>query len=133
MMPARIVVGNRAGGRIARQVGAARGKPGGPAGAVCFLASNFFLSITWPTVLGIAIRDLGHVMKLGTALICMGGAVGGVAYQLLNVIWKFPSVHLAMAIPAVSYAFVLAYAVVSARARMTAGATPGLSNCAPTG
>jgi MFS transporter, FHS family, L-fucose permease len=83
---------------------------GGPFGAAAMIASNFFLSITWPTVLGIAIRGLGPRMVLGTALVCMGGAAGSIAYQMLNVVWKFPTAHFAMAVPAVCYAAILAFA-----------------------
>ena len=97
---------------------------GGPLGAVSVIASSFFLSITWPTVLGIAIRGFGPLMKLGTALVCMGGALGGVAYQMLNVIWTNPSVRAAMVVPAVSYAVVLAFAVAHDMIRRTAAAPP---------
>jgi FHS family L-fucose permease-like MFS transporter len=90
---------------------------GGPLSAISMIASSFFLSITWPTVLGISIRGLGQLMKLGTALVCMGGAIGAIAYQMLNVVWTFPSVHLAMLLPAFCYVAILAFAVASHRAR----------------
>jgi FHS family L-fucose permease-like MFS transporter len=86
---------------------------GGATGAIAMLGSCFFLSITWPTVLGIAIRGQGQLMKLGTALICMGGAVGGVVYQMLRVVWSLPSGHFGMLVPACSYLFVLAFALAS--------------------
>ena len=86
---------------------------GGATGAIAMLGSCFFLSITWPTVLGLAIRGQGQLMKLGTALICMGGAVGGVVYQMLRVVWSLPSGHFGMLVPACSYLFVLAFALAS--------------------
>jgi len=89
---------------------------GGPVGAVALIASNFFASITWPTVLGISIRGLGPLMKLGTALVCMGGSVGVVAYQLM-VVWKLPANHVAMIVPAVSYVVLLAFAAAGDKAR----------------
>jgi MFS transporter, FHS family, L-fucose permease len=96
---------------------------GAPLGAIAMIAGSFFVSIIWPTVLGIAIRGLGPLMKLGTALICMGSGAGGVAFMMLDASGTFPSIYLAMAIPAVSYAVVLAYAVVSDKAHRTHKAT----------
>ncbi len=90
---------------------------GGPLGAIAVLASSFFLSIMWPTILGLAIRGRGPLMKLGTALICMGGAIGGFAYQMASVAWTFPAVHFAMVLPLVSYGVILAFAHASEKAR----------------
>jgi FHS family L-fucose permease-like MFS transporter len=95
----------------------------GPIAGIAMVASSFFLSITWPTVLGISIRGLGPLMKLATALVCMGGALGGFAYQMIAVMWKFPSVHMAMLIPALSYAVILAFALASARTQRTPAVT----------
>jgi FHS family L-fucose permease-like MFS transporter len=90
---------------------------GGPLGAIAVLASSFFLSIMWPTILGLAIQGTGRLMKLGTALICMGGAVGGFAYQMIAVTWTFPAVHFAMVLPLISYGVILVFARVSEKAR----------------
>jgi MFS transporter, FHS family, L-fucose permease len=92
---------------------------GGPPGAVAMIASSFFLSITWPSILGIAIGGTSSLMKLGTALICMGGALGGFAYQMLAVSVSFPAVHYGMTIPALCYVVVLAFAIVSGRLRQS--------------
>lgn len=96
---------------------------GGPAGAIATIASSFFLSITWPTVLGIAIRGLGPLMKLGTALVCMAGGVGGLAYQMMTVVWNVPDAHVAMIVPAVSYAALLAFAAAGDKARKSIAAS----------
>ncbi len=90
---------------------------GGPLGAIAVIASSFFLSITWPTVLGISIVGTGPLMKLGTALICMGGALGGFAYQMLVLVVKFPAAHVSMLVPAICYGVILAFAVVARRLR----------------
>jgi MFS transporter, FHS family, L-fucose permease len=99
---------------------------GGPVGVGAMLASNLFLSITWPTVLGLAIRGSGSLAKIGTALVCMGGAVGGVAYSLMTAAWTFSSVQLAMLVPAFSYAVLLAFAVFSERQQRAETADTGI-------
>lgn len=86
---------------------------GGPPGAIAMIASSFFLSITWPTVLGLAIGARGALMKLGTALICMGGALGGFAYQILAITIKLPAVQYGMIIAVICYGVVLAFAIAS--------------------
>ncbi len=93
---------------------------GGPPGAVAMIASSFFLSISWPSILGIAIAGSGTLMKLGTALICMGGALGGFAYQMLAVWISFPAVQYGMVVPMLGYAVILAFAIAGGRVRETA-------------
>lgn len=111
--PAQLLAIFAVSGLVLSLVGAALG---GTPGAVIIIGSSFFVSITWPTILGISIRNLGPRMKLGTALICMGGALGGVVYELLGVVWGSPPLRLAMLVPALSYVVVLTFAVVSRRA-----------------
>lgn len=111
--PARLLAIFSGGGIVASLIAAGTG---GMTAAMAFLASSFFVSITWPTVLGLAIRGTGPQMKPGTAFICMGGAAGGIAYQLIRTTWPFPSAHYAIVVPAVSFAVVLAYALAARRA-----------------
>ena len=87
-----------------------------PLGTILLIASNFFLSITWPTILGVSIRGLGPLMKLGTALICMGGAFGGVAYELIASVWDSQSLYGAPLVPVLCYGAMLAFAVAVYRA-----------------
>lgn len=74
--------------------------------AIAISAAGFAVSIIWPTVLGIAIRDKAELIKPATALIVMGGAAGGVAHSLISVVWTIPSMSAAALIPAVSFAAV---------------------------
>lgn len=91
---------------------------GGQLGAVAMIAASFCVSIIWPTVLGIAIRGLGPLMKLGTALICMGSGAGGFVFLMLNDGGMLPSGNLALALPAISFVVVLAYALASDKERL---------------
>lgn len=98
---------------------------GGALAALAMLVSNFFLSITWPTVLGIGIRGLGPLTKVATALICMGGAVGGFGYHFLSLFWTPNPVEAGMLVPVVSYLVIFGFAMKSARAGGVAASAPG--------
>lgn len=89
---------------------------GGALGAIAMLASSFFLSITWPTILGFAIRGLGPLMKIATALVCMGGAAGGFAFQFLSVIWTPQTAQAGMLLPVIAYAMIFGFALKCRRA-----------------
>jgi FHS family L-fucose permease-like MFS transporter len=110
--PATLLAIFAAGGIAASLVGAAGD---GWFAAAALLTSSFFLSITWPTILGLAIEGTGSLMKPATALICMGGAAGGVAHQFIETAWPFASAHTAMLLPAVAYGGVLAFALSARR------------------
>ena len=111
--PARLLAIFACGGIACSLIAAAGGTT---TAAIAVLANQFFASIVWPTVLGLGIRGSGSLMKPGTALICMGGAAGGIAYQLMSATWPFPSAHLAILVPAFSFAFVLGFALAHRRA-----------------
>lgn len=97
-----------AGGGVVCAVIAATG--GTTTAAIAILASQFCASIIWPTVLGLAIVGSGSLMKLGTALICMAGALGGVAHQTIAGAWPL-STGAELAVAGLSYAVVAAFAL----------------------
>jgi FHS family L-fucose permease-like MFS transporter len=97
----------------------------GQTAAVAALTASFFVSITWPTILGLAIRDAGSSMKPGTALICMAGAAGGVLHQFIRVALPFPSPHLAILPAAFCFAAILVFALCCRAATSAAVSSSG--------
>jgi FHS family L-fucose permease-like MFS transporter len=89
---------------------------GGEIGVYAMVASSLSMSITYATILGTAIRDLGPLTKSGTALVYMGGAGSAIGVTLMHVVWTFSSIQLAMIVPMIGYAGVLAFALMSSRA-----------------
>ncbi len=89
---------------------------GGHFGVICMVATSFFMSIMFPTILAGAIRDLGPLTKSGTALIYMGGGGGMAGLALMHLIWTFAPVQFAMIVPTLCYAVVLAFAIANQRA-----------------
>lgn len=104
--PALVLALFSAGGVLAALVAAG---VGGAAAAFAAVALGFFLGPSWPTILGLAINGLGSRMKLATAFITMGGALGAVTAHFLA---DLPP-QTAMAVPAASAGIILLYALVA--------------------
>lgn len=85
------------------------------------LANQFFAALAWPTVLGLAIRGKGPLMKMATALVCMGGAIGCNIFALAVTAWPSFASQLGMLLPALCFAaifgFALAFGAFSHRGR----------------
>ncbi|HUO97225.1 MAG TPA: hypothetical protein VMU01_01070 [Rhizomicrobium sp.] len=79
------------------------------------LANQFAASIMWPTILGLAIRRKGPLMKLATALVCMGGAAGANLYQLALAVWPPLNADAGMLLPALCFAVIVAFAYARSR------------------
>jgi FHS family L-fucose permease-like MFS transporter len=86
-----------------------------PISGIAVLANQFFASILWPTILGLAIRGRGPLTKLATALVCMGSAAGSNVYQLVSAAWPSLPIQLGMLIPALCFAAIVGFAWVCGR------------------
>lgn len=106
--PARLLALFSAGGIVAALIAAFSS---GPVAIAAALVAVFLVSISWPTVLGLAIQGSGILMKPATALICMGGAAGGGVYYMMCTVWPVLTTTAGMLLPALSFAAVLAFAV----------------------
>lgn len=87
----------------------------GEVGVWAMVASSFSMSIMFATVLGTAIKDLGPLIKVGTALVYLGGAGSAVGVAAMHLIWTYSSIHLAMVIPTLGYTGVLIFALARLR------------------
>ncbi len=99
---------------------------GGQLGVYAMVASSFSMSILFATILGLAIKDLGPLIKTGTALVYMGGAGSAIGVAAMHLVWTVSSIQLAMLVPTLGYAGVLAFALITRRhgAMKAAAATP---------
>ena len=52
--------------------------------ALAVLGLSLALSISWPTILGLALQGFKHEMKIITAFLALAGAAGGIAYHVLG-------------------------------------------------
>jgi FHS family L-fucose permease-like MFS transporter len=94
----------------------------GPIGAYALVASSFFMSVMFPTIFALGIDGLGDdERKLGSALIVMAIIGGAFLPAFMGATSDFGGIHLAMSLPLVCFAVVLAFATLSAaRARHAA-------------
>ncbi len=89
---------------------------GGMVAIGALLLTGFFMSIMFPTIFSLGVRDLGARAPLGAPLIVMaviGGAVFPPAMGWLS--HGVVSIQTAMLVPCLSFAVVLAFALAAAR------------------
>lgn len=83
---------------------------GGLVGVYFLLLVEFFMSIMFPTIFSMAIKDLGNETKTGSAFLVMS-IVGGALVPLgLGAVAYYYNVQLAYAVPLVCFAVVAYYA-----------------------
>lgn len=71
------------------------------------LGINFFMSIMFPTIFALGIKDLGDNAKLGSSMIIMAIVGGAVLPPLMGIIRENINVQPALLIPAVSFLVVI--------------------------
>ncbi|KJD37228.1 major facilitator transporter [Tamlana sedimentorum] len=99
----------------------------GMAGLISLVAISIFMSIMFPTIYGIALKDMGDEAKIGSAGLVMaivGGALmpiaqaaildlGGDGFNDLNIMGYIPEVNASFILPALCLAFVGYYGYTS--------------------
>lgn len=73
------------------------------------LGTNFFMSIMFPTIFGLGVRNLGESTKLGSSLIIMSIVGGAILPPLMGVLADNVGIQQSLIIPAVSFLVVLFY------------------------
>lgn len=83
----------------------------GWAGMIAILLTSFFMSLMFPTIFAIGIKDLGSHTKEGASLIVMAIIGGAVFTPLMGVAFQFTkSMALSMCVPLLCYVVVAAFA-----------------------
>ncbi|MEC3909288.1 L-fucose:H+ symporter permease [Sphingobium sp. CR2-8] len=89
---------------------------GGVAGLAALVATSFFMSIMYPTIFALSLRDLGPLTKAGASMIVMaiiGGAILTMAMGLLSDL--VGTIRAAMLVPAFCFIVVALYARAAAQ------------------
>ncbi|MCL2660052.1 MAG: L-fucose:H+ symporter permease, partial [Acidobacteriaceae bacterium] len=90
----------------------------GWAGLAAVLLTSFFMSLMYPTIFALGIRDLHEHTKEGASLIVMGIIGGAVFTPLMGLVYQHTkSMAVSMMVPLVCYVAVGVYAYVGAHAR----------------
>lgn len=72
------------------------------------LLVNFFMSIMFPTIFALGIRELGDETKLGSSLIIMSIVGGAILPPLMGLMGK-SDIHFAMVLPVIAFLAVMYY------------------------
>lgn len=84
---------------------------GGLIGVYAIVASSFFVSIAFATILGTAIKDLGPMTKAGTALMYTGSSGVAIGLIAVHLVWTVSSIQVAMVVPMLGFAGILLFAL----------------------
>jgi len=92
--------------------------PGWPGVWALFLTS-FFMSLMFPTIFALGIKELGPNTKLGGSMIIMAIIGGAVATPIMGVLFQLThSMAVAMVVVLVCYVFITYYAFVGSKVRV---------------
>lgn len=101
---------------------------GGWHGLLALTATSFFMSIMFPTIFAVAVKDLGPYTQTGSSLVIMAIIGGALVTPLVGAVSTYSRIELAMLVPAACFAVVGLYALASARraAAIAPGALKGM-------
>ncbi len=85
--------------------------------------TSFFMSLMFPTIFALAIKELGPNTKLGGSLVVMAIIGGAVFTPIMGLVFELTrSMAMAMLVPLACYAFITYYALLGSRVRIPAPA-----------
>lgn len=84
---------------------------GGKTGLYCLAATSFFMSIMFPTIFALAVKDLGPLTKTGSSMVVMAIIGGAVMTPVIGIVSHILSIQAAMIVPALCFAAVGVYAL----------------------
>jgi FHS family L-fucose permease-like MFS transporter len=87
----------------------------GLVGLVALTALSFFMSIMFPTIFALGVKDLGPYTQTGSSLIVMAIVGGAVLTPAMGAVSTYGSIQLAMLVPAICFAVIGLYAWSSVR------------------
>ena len=88
----------------------------GLSAVIAIMMVYFFMSIMFPTIFSLAIRNLGPQVKLGAGLVIMA-IVGGAVLPPLTGLLSLNGVQYALVIPVISFAVIMFYGISGYRVR----------------
>ena len=85
----------------------ARGWPG----IWCIVGASFFMSILFPTIFGLAVKNVGKSMKSASALLIMAGGTATASLAIMNLICGSAFFPYVVLLPSLCFLLVTAFAV----------------------
>ena len=90
---------------------------GGMVAVGSVLAVNFFMSIMFPTIFALGVKDLGNHMKLGSSFIIMAIVGGAVFPPMMGLIADNVNVQVSFVIPTICFVVVFIYSLTGYKVR----------------
>jgi FHS family L-fucose permease-like MFS transporter len=79
-------------------------------GMLALVATSFFMSLMFPTIFALTIKNLGEQAKAGSSLVVMSIIGGAVLAAAMGFVSDLSSIHVAVIIPLVSFGVIAAFA-----------------------
>lgn len=79
-------------------------------GLLALTATGFFMSLMFPTIFALALRDLGTKAKAGSSLLVMSIIGGAVLTALMGLVSDLTSIHIAVIVPLICFLVIALYA-----------------------
>ena len=87
----------------------------GQTGLYALAATSFFMSLMFPTIFAMSLRDLGPLTKAGSSFLVMAIIGGAVLTALMGFLSDHSAIHIAMLVPAACFGVVALYAISQTR------------------
>lgn len=94
---------------------------GGDVGLYALAGTSFFMSIMFPTIFATSIRGLGPLTKAGSSFLVMAIIGGAIVAPLMGGISDASSIQIAMLVPALCFAVICAFGLLSRAPKAEAG------------
>lgn len=79
-------------------------------GLLALAATSFFMSLMFPTIFALSIKNLGSLAKAGSSLVIMAIIGGAVLTAVMGLVSDMSSIHTAVAVPLVCFVVIALYA-----------------------
>ena len=89
--------------------------------------TSFFMSLMFPTIFALGIKELGPHTKVGGSIIIMSIIGGAVATPAMGLLFQFThSMAIAMTVPGVCYVFITYYAFKGSKVKIAESLRAGV-------
>lgn len=79
-------------------------------GLLALAATSFFMSLMFPTIFALSVKNLGPLAKAGSSLVIMAIIGGAVLTAVMGFVSDITSIHLAVGVPLICFAVIALYA-----------------------
>lgn len=79
-------------------------------GMLSLVATSFFMSLMFPTIFALTIKNLGEQVKAGSSLLVMAIIGGAVLTAIMGFVSDLSSIHVAVIVPLLSFGVIAAFA-----------------------